>query len=269
MYDYTGKTVIVAGAASGIGRGIAEGFAKAGANVSIWDFNEEQAKLASEELNRSGCKTMAVKVDVTDEKNVKAAVEETLKAFNGRVDVMVDSAGIMIHGDETQVPPETVAGFRRVVEVNLVGAYVCASSVFPVMRKQHFGRIIFVASNVHKRISVGRVPSYTASKSGEVALARHLAVEGGNWGITVNCLCPGATLTPMLAAMSTREQLEERQRLIPMGRLATPEDHANLAMFLGAEESAHITGQAIDVDGGQIIPWMDRPTYFKAVQDCE
>lgn len=267
MFDYTGKTVIVAGAASGIGRGIAEGFAKAGANVSIWDYNEEQVKKTSEELNKAGYKTIAVQVDVTDEENVKDAVQETLKAFNGRVDVMVDSAGIMIHGDETKVPPESVSGFRRVVEVNLIGAYICAAAIFPVMRAQHYGRIIFVASNVHKRISVGRVPSYTASKSGEVALARHLAVEGGNWGITVNCLCPGATLTPMLAAMSTKEQLEERERLIPDGRLAKPEDHANLALFLGSDESSHITGQAIDVDGGQIIPWMDRPSYFKSVPD--
>lgn len=269
MFDYSGKTVIVAGAASGIGKGIAEGFAKAGANVAVCDFNLEMAKETAEGFKKNGGKAIAIKVDVTDEGSVNAAVQETLDAFNGRIDVLVDSAGIMIHGDETQVPPESVSGFRKVVEVNLIGAYICASSVFPVMKKQKFGRIVFVASNVHKRISVGRVPSYTASKSGEVALARHLAVEGGNWGITVNCLCPGATLTPMLAAMSTKEQLEERERLIPTGRLATPEDHANLAMFLGSEESAHITGQAIDVDGGQIIPWMDRPTYFKAVPDFQ
>lgn len=267
MFDYTGKTVIVAGAASGIGKGIAEGFARAGASVSVWDFNEEQVQKTSQEFNEKGWHAMAVKVDVTREESVNAAVQKTLDAFGGRVDVMVDSAGVMIHGDETKVPPEGAAGFKKVVEVNLVGAYICAAAVFPVMRKQKFGRIIFVASNVHRRISVGRVPSYTASKAGEVALARHLAVEGGNWGITVNCLCPGATLTPMLAAMSTEEQLKERKLLIPDGRLATPEDHANLALFLGSEESGHITGQAIDVDGGQIIPWMDRPTYFKSVPD--
>lgn len=267
MFDYKGKTVIVAGAASGIGKGIAEGFVKAGADVAIWDYNLELAKETAEEFKRGGGHVIATKVDVTDEESVNAAVQEALKAFNGRVDVLVDSAGIMIHGDDSQVPPESVSGFRKVVEVNLIGAYICASSVFPIMKTQHFGRIVFVASNVHKRISVGRVPSYTASKSGEVALARHLAVEGGHWGITVNCLCPGATLTPMLAAMSTKEQLEERERLIPTGRLATPADHANLALFLGTEESGHITGQAIDVDGGQIIPWMDRPTYFKAVPD--
>ena len=267
MFDYTGKTVIVAGAASGIGKGIAEGFAKAGAKVSVWDFNLEQAQQTADEFVKAGGKAIALKVDVTSEESVQAAVEETQKAFGERIDVLVDSAGVMIHGDETQVPPENVAGFKKVVEVNLVGAYICAHAVFPIMRKQHFGRIVFVASNVHKRISVGRVPSYTASKAGEVALARHLAVEGGNWGITVNALCPGATLTPMLAAMSTKEQLEERERLIPTGRLATPQDHAQLAMFLGSEEAGHITGQAIDVDGGQIIPWMDRPTYFSKVTE--
>lgn len=267
MFDYTGKTVIVAGAASGIGKGIAEGFSKAGARVSVWDFNIEQARQTADGFTAQGGEAIAIKVDVTSEESVRAAVDETLDKFGGRIDVMVDSAGIMIHGDETLVPPESVSGFRKVVEVNLIGAYICAHSVFPIMMKQHFGRIVFVASNVHKRISVGRVPSYTASKSGEVALARHLAVEGGNWGITVNALCPGATLTPMLSAMSTREQLEERERLIPTGRLATPQDHANLAMFLASDEAGHITGQAIDVDGGQIIPWMDRQTYFKNVTE--
>lgn len=267
MFDYSGKTVIVAGAASGIGKGIAEGFSRAGARVALWDFNLELARQTAEEMTAAGREAIALKVDVSSEESVQAAVEETLARFGGRIDALIDSAGIMIHGDESQVPPESVEGFRRVVEVNLVGAYICAHAVFPVMRRQRFGRIVFVASNVHKRISVGRVPSYTASKSGEVALARHLAVEGGNWGITVNALCPGATLTPMLAAMSTKEQLEERERLIPTGRLATPEDHANLAMFLASEEAAHITGQAIDVDGGQIIPWMDRPTYFKKVTE--
>ena len=172
MFDYTGKTVIVAGAASGIGKGIAEGFSKAGAKVSVWDFNIEQAQKTADEFVANGREAIALKVDVTSEESVQAAVDATLEAFGGRIDVLVDSAGVMIHGDETQVPPESVAGFRKVVEVNLIGAYICAHAVFPIMRKQHFGRIVFVASNVHKRISVGRVPSYTASKSGEVALAR-------------------------------------------------------------------------------------------------
>lgn len=267
MYDYTGKTVVVVGAGSGIGKGIAEGFAKAGAHLSVWDYNYENVKAVADSLVANGAEAIAIKVDVTDEENVKAAVNETMEKLGGRIDALINSAGVMIHGDETQVPPESVAGFRRVVEVNLIGAYICAHSVFPIMRKQHFGRIVFVASNVHKRISVGRVPSYTSSKAGEVALARHLAVEGGNWGITVNALCPGATLTPMLEAMSTKEQLEARERLIPIGRLASLEDHANLALFLASEEAKHITGQAIDVDGGQILPWMERQVYFKSVTE--
>ncbi len=267
MFDVAGKVVIVTGGNKGIGEGIARGFAREGALVSIWGRKEADNLRVRDDIIAKGGKCVAFTADVTDEEQIEAAVKGTMEAFNGRIDVLVNSAGIMIHGDETQVPPEAVASFRKVIDVNLVGAYVCAHAVFPIMRKQHFGRIILVASNVHKRISVGRVPSYTASKAGEVALTRHLAVEGGNWGITVNALCPGATLTPMLAAMSTEEQLEARKRLIPTGRLTEPEDHARLAIFLASDEAEQITGQAIDVDGGQIIPWMDRAEYFKNVTE--
>lgn len=97
-------------------------------------------------------------------------------------------------------------------------------------------------------------------------MVRHLAMEGREFGITVNAICPGSTLTPMLEAMITSpEQLEFRQRMIPTARLATPQDHANLAIFLASEEASQINGQAINVDGGQTLPWVDRDTYFKGL----
>lgn len=267
MFDVTGKVVIVTGGNKGIGEGIAKRFGEAGAKVAIWGRKAQDNQRVQEEIIKAGGECVSFQCDVSDEEQVAAAVKGTLEAYNGRIDVLVNSAGIMIHGDPTRVPPERVSDFRRVVEVNLIGSYICAAAVFPIMRKQHFGRIILIASNVHKRISVGRVPSYTASKAGEVGLVRHLAMEGGTWGITVNAICPGATQTPMLEAMSTQEQLDARKRLIPTGRLTTPMDHGNLAVFLASEEAEQITGQAIDVDGGQILPWMERDVYFKDVVD--
>lgn len=267
MFDVTGRVVVVTGGNKGIGEGIARQFAASGAKVSIWGRNEKDNQRVCSEIVSAGSECVAFTCDVSQEEQVKAAVQGTLDAYNGRIDVLVNAAGIMIHGDASKVPPESITDFRKVIEVNLIGAYICAASVFPIMRRQHFGRIILVASNVHKRISVGRVPSYTASKAGEVGLVRHLAMEGGAWGITVNALCPGATLTPMLAAMSSPEQLDARKRLIPTGRLATPQDHADLAIFLASKEAEQITGQAIDVDGGQILPWMERDVYFKDVKD--
>ena len=267
MFDVTGKVVIVTGGNKGIGEGVARKFAQADAKVAVFGRNPADNQKVCEDIVAQGGQCVAFQCDVSDEEQVNAAVQGTLDAYNGRVDVLVNAAGIMIHGDPKNVPPETVSGFRKVIEVNLIGAYICAAAVFPIMRKQHFGRIILVASNVHKRISVGRVPSYTASKAGEVGLVRHLAMEGGTWGITVNALCPGGTKTPMLEALSTPEQLDARRRLIPTGRLALPEDHANLAIFLASKEAEHITGQAIDVDGGQILPWMERDVYFKGVEE--
>lgn len=267
MFDVSGKVVVVTGGNKGIGEGIAREFAKAGSKVAIWGRNEKDNQRVCEDIVAAGGECVAIRCDVSSEEQVQAAVEATLSAYNGRIDVLVNSAGVMIHGDGKKVPPEKVSDFRKVIEINLIGAYICAAAVFPIMRKQHFGRIILVASNVHKRISVGRVPSYTSSKAGEVALVRHLAMEGGTWGITVNALCPGATKTPMLEAMSTPEQLDARRRLIPTGRLTRPEDHGYLAIFLASNEAEQITGQAIDVDGGQILPWMERDVYFKDVED--
>lgn len=266
MFDVTGKVAIVTGGNKGIGEGIAKAFASAGARVAVWGRNEADNHQVRDEILSAGGDCIACTCDVSCEDQVNVAIQKTLTAFNGRIDVLVHAAGIMKHGDPQKVPAESVEDFRKVVEVNLVGAYICAAAVFPIMRKQKFGRLIYIASAIHQRMAADRVPSYTASKTREVGLVRHLAMEGGEFGITVNAICPGSTLTPMLEAMITSpEQLEFRQRMIPTARLATPQDHANLAIFLASEEASQINGQAINVDGGQTLPWVDRDTYFKGL----
>lgn len=268
MFDVAGKVVIVTGGNKGIGEGIAKTFAKAGAKVVIWARNEADNKRVCDEIVAAGDECAAFPCDISDEEQVNVAVQKTLDTYNGRIDVLVHGAGIMLQGDTKKVPAESVSGFRKVVEVNLIGAYACAAAVFPIMRKQRFGRIIYIASAIHQRMAAGRVPSYTASKTGEIGLVRHLAMEGGEFGITVNAICPGSTLTPMLQTMiSSPEQLAWRKRQIPTARLATPEDHAYLAIFLASEEAAQINGQAINVDGGQTLPWVDRDAYFQDVED--
>ena len=268
MFDVTGKVVVVTGGNKGIGEGIAKTFAKAGAKVVIWARNEKDNRRVCDEIISTGGTCAACSCDIVDEEQVQAAVQKTCEVFGGRIDVLVHCAGIMLQGDPQKVPAESVDGFRKVVEVNLIGAYLCAEKVFPVMRRQRFGRIIYIASAIHQRMAAGRVPSYTASKTGLVGLVHHLAMEGGEFGITVNAICPGSTMTPMLEALLTSpEQLEWRVRQIPTARIATPEDHAYLAIFLASAEARQINGQAINVDGGQTLPWVDRDAYFRDLKD--
>ena len=146
MFDVTGKVVIVTGGNKGIGEGVARKFAQADAKVAIFGRNPADNQKVCEDIVAQGGQCVAFQCDVSDEAQVNAAVQGTLDVYNGRVDVMVNAAGIMIHGDPKNVPPETVSGFRKVIEVNLIGAYICAAAVFPIMRKQHFGRISSVGT---------------------------------------------------------------------------------------------------------------------------
>lgn len=197
MFNVAGRVVVVTGGNKGIGEGIAREFAKAGSKVAIWGRNAEDNQRVCGEITAAGGECVAFPCDITSEAQIAAAVQGTLDAYNGRIDILVNSAGIMLQGDPKRLPAESPEGFRKVIDVNLTGPYLCAAFVLPIMRKQHFGRIIFIASAVHQRMAVGRVPSYTASKAGEVGLVRHLAMEGGAWGITVNAICPGSTMTPI------------------------------------------------------------------------
>jgi NAD(P)-dependent dehydrogenase (short-subunit alcohol dehydrogenase family) len=266
MFDFTDKVVIVTGGGKGIGKEITLSFAQAGAKISIWEMDLPAAKEVVAEITGNGGQAIALNVDVTSQESVEAAVAETLQAFSGRIDVLVNNAGLMLTGDNSKVLPETPDQCRKVVEVNLIGPYICSWAVFPIMIKQKYGRIINIASISAQRISVARTPCYSASKAGVLGLTRHLAMEGGAWGIRVNAINPGATLTPMWESTHNMSELEERAKKIPTGRLSLPQDHANLAMFLASDLAEQITGQAIDCEGGQLIYWLDRDTYFKDVK---
>lgn len=265
MFDFTDKVVIVTGAGSGIGKGIALSFAKAGAKVSIWEMNLPAAQDTAIEIAGNSGQAIALKVDTTSTEDVEAAVGTTLEAFGGRIDVLVNNAGIMSKVAVKNCPPESPEDWRKVIDINLTGPYICSRAVFPIMRRQKYGKIVNISSIAGKRISAARAVSYSASKAGEIGLTRHLAMEGGAFGITVNAICPGGTRTAMLESIATPEELADRATKIPTGRLATPQDIANLAMFLASDLAGQITGQAIDVDGGQLIYWHDREAYFKGM----
>ena len=267
MFDFTDKVVIVTGGNKGIGENFAMNFAAAGAKVAVWGRTHADNEKVAAQIVANGGIAVPMRIDVSKQDQVEAGVAAVLDAFGGRIDILINNAGIMSKVVDENYPAESPEEWRKVIDVDLTGSYICAWAVMPVMRKQGFGRIINIASIAGKKIAVARAVSYSSAKAGVIGLTRHLAMEGGAFGITANAICPGGTLTDMLRSITTPEGLADRETKIPTGRLATPQDMSNLAMFLASDLAEQITGQAIDVDGGQLIYWVDRDTYFKGLAD--
>ncbi len=256
--ELAGKVAIVTGAGRGIGSGIAEGLAQAGATVVAADVDPATARETAESLRGAGHEATPLAVDVTDEQSVAAMVAAALDA-HGRIDVLVNNAAIT----GTKVVEETSAEeWRRTLEVNLTGPFLCSKAVLPAMTAAGGGRIVNIGSVAAKRISYNADASYTAAKAGLLAFTRHLAYEVAPRGITVNAVCPGPTLTPNIAAIATEETLRAREKSVPRGRLALPEDIMRTVLFLVSDLAEMVCGQAIDVDGGSLLGWYDTDTYF-------
>jgi NAD(P)-dependent dehydrogenase (short-subunit alcohol dehydrogenase family) len=153
------------------------------------------------------------------------------------------------------------ADWRRVIDVNLTGAFLCCQAVLPIMRRNGYGKIINISSIASKRISYNAGAHYTASKEGLLGFTRHLAYEVAPYGINVNAVCPGPTLTPLVDHIVAPETLREREKKVPRGRLVTPEDIARAVLFLISDWADLVCGVALDVDGGDLLGWFDVETY--------
>jgi sorbitol-6-phosphate 2-dehydrogenase len=260
MERLRGRTAIVTGAAQGLGEAIAYRLAAEGcAGVTIADVKEEQARqVAASIAEKHGCKTLALHTDVTDEQQVEAMVRLTRQAF-GSVDILVANAGILIAYDITEFPADA---WRKVIEVNLVGYFLCAKAAARVMVEQRRGVIIQINSKSGKKGSF-RNSAYSASKFGGIGLTQSIALDLAPYGIRVNAVCPGNLLDGTLWQQSLYEQYARTQGLtveevrrkyesqVPLGRGCTYEDVCNVVVFLASEEAAYMTGQAINVTGGQ------------------
>ena len=249
-----GKAAVVTGAASGFGRGIAECFAREGASVLVADRNAEAAEKVAERIRKQGGIAQAHKVDVTDSDGVLSmytASESAFKAFH----ILVANAGLGQRPGRLEETSEEV--FDALFDVNVKGVYHCCRHAIPLFRGQGHGTIIITASGIALKPRANFV-AYGASKTAVVGLTKGLAEELAPDGIRVNALCPAIGDTPMLAEFldgdPTGERRGEAQALLPLGKLITPEDVGNAAVFLASDtEAATITGCALPVDSGRCI----------------
>lgn len=246
------KIAIITGGGSGFGEGMALRFAAEGAAVVVNDLQESQGRRVADMVTQRGGRALFVHADVAAGPDVTALVAATLAAY-GRIDILVNNAGFTHRNQPMLDVPEAV--FDRIFAVNVKALYLAAIAIVPVMRRQGGGCIINTASTAGLRPRPG-LTWYNASKGAVVTLTKSMAVELAADRIRVNCLCPVAGETGMLADFLGGDTPENRAKFrasVPLGRLSTPEDVANAALYLASDEANFITGVALEVDGGRCI----------------
>lgn len=235
--DLRGRRAIVTGGAQGIGLAVARRFAASGAEVIIWDSNEDGALAAA-----GGIGGRARKVELTDDTDVAAAADEA-----GAVDILVNNAGITGGNARLwEIEPDT---WRQVMEVNLNAPYVICRALVPGMIERGYGRIVNVASIAGKEGNPN-ASHYSASKAALIALTKSLGKELAGTGVMVNCITPAAARTPIFDQMK-QEHIDYMLSKIPMNRFLEPEEVAGLVAWLASEECAFSTGAVFDISGGR------------------
>jgi 2-dehydro-3-deoxy-D-gluconate 5-dehydrogenase len=243
-FDLTGKVAIVTGGNGGIGLGIARGLAKAGAAVVVAARQAEKTAKVVADLEAEGGKAMGVTTDVQDEASVQAMAAAAADAFGG-VDILVNNAGINIR----KAPQDyTLEEWRRVLDTNLTGVFLCARAVYPYMVKAGGGKIVNIGS-MTSIFGSSVAPAYAATKGGVVQLTKSLALFWAPDHIQVNAILPGWIHTDLTASASS-ERYHAIQARIPQGRWGEPGELAGAAVFLASAASDYITGITMPVDGG-------------------
>jgi 2-hydroxycyclohexanecarboxyl-CoA dehydrogenase len=241
------KAAIVTGAGQGIGRAIALELAGEGAKVCVADLNAETAKKTAGEIKAMGLEAIAVTVDITDLSQCEKMVKDTVAAF-GCVDVIVNNVGWDKMEPFIKSEPAT---WDKVIAINLKGPINCFKAVLPAMIEHKYGRIVSIASDAGRVGSSGEAV-YSGAKGGIIAFSKTIAREVARYGITVNCVSPGPTDTPLFAAVAGDNPAiaEGLKKAIPLRRLAQPEDIAGAVAFFASDKASYVTGQVLSVSGG-------------------
>jgi len=258
-FSIAGKNALVTGGAQGLGEALSERLAAEGCNVAIGDVQGPRCEEVARRLGRQhGVRALAGAVDVTREEQVGSFVDQTVEVF-GSLDILVSNAGILRAHPVEEFP---VDEWRRIIDINLVGYFICAKHAARVMAPQKSGAIIQINSKSGKRGSF-RNSAYAASKFGGIGLTQSVALELAPLGIRVNAICPGNLLDSPLWVDSLYEQYAKRLNMtveevrrkyegqVPLGRGCAYEDVADVMVFLASDASSYMTGQAISVTGGQ------------------
>lgn len=246
MGKLNGKTAIITGAGRGIGKGTAKAFLEAGANVAIWDIDENTGNTAAVALKPLG-DVRFYKVNTTDAAAVTAAAKQVASDF-GSIDILINNAGIT---RDASLKKMSVEQWQQVIDVNLTGVFNCTKAVFPYMIEAGAGRILNAASVVAHNGNFGQT-NYVATKAGLIGMTKTWARELGRKNITVNAVAPGFINTEMIQTVPT-EILDGLRAKTPLNRLGEVSDIANAYLFLASDEAAFITGTVLNVDGGLVM----------------
>ncbi len=241
---------LVTGAGRGIGRAIVLRLASEGAHIIVNDIDLQAAEATADEAETCGVQSLAVQADVADFGQVERMTRSSLEYF-GRIDILVNNAGQPgVSCLVVDTPPESWAA---TLGVNLTGTFHCCRAVVPQMIKRGKGRIVNIASLAARRISKLGGADYTASKYGVVGFSKHLAFELAAFGITVNVVCPGPTLTEMIIHKTSEDFRRQVGQQVPLGRWIEPVEQAEAVLFLVSDGARMITGQVLEVEGGQLL----------------
>lgn len=253
--NFIGKVGLVTGAASGIGRATAIGFAQRGGSVGVADINEANAKAVVSEITDVGGKAVPIIADVTQQADIEWMISQTTDAF-GRLDFLHNNAfGLPTPQDSTEVVARTAdlddSIWDSMIDLGLSAVFKAMKTAIPVMRRTGGGAIVNTASISGLRADYG-IAAYNAAKAGVINLTRVVAIEYARHGIRANCICPGVIDTPLIApALALPGFPDKVADAIPMGRFGKPEEMANVILFLASDLASFVTGAAFVADGGQ------------------
>lgn len=247
---FENRVAIVSGAGRSMGRATAMTLAAGGAQVVVNDIEHSRADAVVDEIKQAGGEAITVVADVADLEQVRQMVQTTVQQF-GTVDILVNNAGIL----RTTSPLEEIddAEWDLMMAINVKGAFNCTKAVLPIMKARRSGKIVNVSSSAGRSTSTFGGAHYTTAKAAVLGLTRHTAREAAPFNINVNAVAPGSMDTDMVRELATPEHMERERQGIPLGRLGTAQDEANLVAFLCSEESAYIAGATIDINGADLL----------------